>query len=148
MCWFCNFFVVVLFCEFFIAENCKEGKATLKALLLGIQGRSKTHIFVIKSYHLKISCIKDWDTLYYVASQKHSYHNVKKYCIFHWEGYVCSAAGKKQIDIWSLFLIKGVLLVMLFDSYILGLTALNQLNSHWTALNTWYCNQFNNPWRQ
>lgn len=42
----------------------------------------------------------------------------------------CSAAGKKQIDIWSLFLIKGVLLVMLFDSYILGLTALNQLNSH------------------
>lgn len=76
------------------------------------------------------------------------YYNVKNIAFFCVVGEVCGKGSEKQIDIWSLFLIKGVLLVMLFDSYILGLTALNQRNSHWTALNRQYCNQFNNPWRQ
>ena len=53
-----------------------------------------------------------------------------KTLLFCVSGEACSKGGEKQIDIWSLFLIKGVLLVMLFDSYILGLTALNQRNSH------------------
>lgn len=58
------------------------------------------------------------------------YYNVKTLLFVCVAGEVCSKASEKQIDIWSLFLIKGVLLVMLFDSYILGLTALNQRNSH------------------
>jgi hypothetical protein len=58
---------------------------------------------------------------------------------------VCTEGKEKQTDIWSLFLIKDVSVVMLFDSYILGLTALNRLNSHRTALNRQRCNQLTTP---
>lgn len=62
--------------------------------------------------------------------------------------HVCNANGEELIGIWSLFLIKCILVLILSDSYFLRLTATIQPNSQWTALNTWYCNQFNNPWRR